>query len=245
MVRATINPPSDPDTLERLEEITHRLKKRYKRRAPKQPESTTDPLDGLIETILSQQNVDVVTHRMFMALKRAFPNWKHALEAGPHIIQAVLEESRGGLSRIKADYIHRVLVGLMESRGELSLEFLRDLPDQKIRALLEELPGVGKKTASCVLMFDLGRAAMPVDTHIHRIARRLHFVPDKTDAVQTEAWFDAALPKNWKYRWEFHVNTIDHGRQTCRSQRPRCHDCVLADLCPSAMPWEPETKHGT
>jgi endonuclease-3 len=244
-VKSTVKPTVQPDTLERLEEITRRLKKRYKRRAPKRTESTTDPLDGLIETILSQQNVDVVTHRMFLALKRSFPSWKHALEAGPHLIQAVLEESRGGLSRIKANYIHRLLVRLMESRNELSLEFLRDLPDLEVRTLLEALPGVGTKSASCVLMFDLGRAAMPVDTHIHRIACRLRFVPDQTDAVQTEAWFDAALPKHWKQRWEFHVNTIDHGRQTCRSQRPRCHECVLADLCPSAVSWEPEIRHGT
>lgn len=227
----------------RLEEIARRLKRRYGRRAPQKPgssaESSTDPLDGLIETILSQQNVDVVTHRMFLALKRAFPTWQLALEAGPHVIQAVLEESRGGLSRIKADYIHRVLTALMVEYGELSLGFLRDLPDAKIRSTLEALPGVGMKTASCVLMFDLGRAAMPVDTHIHRIARRLGLVEDKANAVQTEQWFDTALPRGWKYRWEFHVNAIAHGRETCRSQRPRCLECVLSDLCPSAMPWEP------
>lgn len=225
---------TDAEKRSLLEETARRLKRQYKRRAPKKPDSSDDLLDGLIGTILSQQNVDAVTARMFDALKLAFPTWRKALEAGPDEIQRVLEASRGGLSRIKANYIHRVLIALMESRGELSLEFLREMPDAQIRALLEALPGVGMKTSSCVLMFDLGRAAMPVDTHIHRLARRMGFVEDKTDAVKTELWFDAHLPRDWKKRWEFHVNAIDHGRQTCHSQRPACAECTLSDLCPSA-----------
>lgn len=217
-----------------LEETARRLKRQYRRRAPKKPDSEDDPLDGLIGTILSQQNVDAVTARMFAALKAAFPTWRLALEAGPEAIQRVLEASRGGLSRIKAGYIHRVLIALMESPGELSLEFLREMPDAEIRVFLQALPGVGMKTSSCVLMFDLGRAAMPVDTHIHRLARRMGFVDDRASAVQAELWFDARLPKDWKKRWEFHVNAINHGKQTCHSQRPKCEVCVLSDLCPSA-----------
>ena len=217
-----------------LEETARRLKRQYKRRAPKKLDSDDDVLDGLIGTILSHQNVDATTARMFAALKAAFPTWRSALEAGPEEIQRVLEASRGGLSRVKASYIHRVLIALMESRDELSLEFLRQMPDAEIRAFLEALPGVGMKTSSCVLMFDLGRAAMPVDTHIHRLARRMGFVEDKASAVQAELWFDARLPRDWKKRWEFHVNAIDHGKQTCHSQRPECGACVLSDVCPSA-----------
>jgi endonuclease III len=225
---------TDTETLGLLEETARRLKRQYKRRAPKKPDSSDDPLDGLIGTILSHQNVDATTARMFDALKSAFPTWRLALEAGPDEIQRVLEASRGGLSRVKAGYIHRVLIALMDSHGELSLEFLREMSDTEIRTFLQALPGVGMKTSSCVLMFDLGRAAMPVDTHIHRLARRMGFVEDKTDAVKTELWFDAHLPRDWKKRWEFHVNAIDHGKKTCHSQRPECAACVLRDLCPSA-----------
>jgi endonuclease III len=225
---------TDTEKLGLLEETARRLKRQYKRRAPKKPDSSDDPLDGLIGTILSHQNADATTARMFDGLKAAFPTWRQALEAGPDEIQRVLEASRGGLSRVKAGYIHRVLIALMESYGALSLEFLREMPDVDIRTFLQALPGVGMKTSSCVLMFDLGRAAMPVDTHIHRLARRMGFVEDKTDAVKTELWFDARLPKDWKKRWEFHVNAIDHGKRTCHAQRPACEACVLCDLCPSA-----------
>ena len=223
------------EALERLPDVGRHLIRRYGRRAPKPEPQTEDPLDGLIGTILSQQNLDKVTARMFAALKRAFPRWQDGLEAGPETITHVLEAAGGGLARTKAHYIHRTLVQLLETKGELSLEFLRDMNNLEIRTFLQSLPGVGMKTASCVLLFELRRAAMPVDTQIHRIAKRLGFVPADENAVQTEVWFDTHLPKRWKYRWEFHVNMIEHGRQTCRSQRPKCQECVISSLCPSAL----------
>ena len=234
----------DPVTRQRLKKVAARLLKRYGRHAPEPvigsdpASSNEDPIEGLIETILSQQNIGVVTHRMYNALKTAFPKWEIALEAGPDIITHVLEASGGGLARIKAGYIHRVLAQILELRGDLSLEFLRELPDRDVRNFLEALPGVGPKTASCVLMFDLERPAMPVDTHIHRIAKRLEFVPADSSAPQAETWFATHLPNTWAGRYEFHVNAFEHGRATCRSQRPNCRECVLEDLCPSAMGWD-------
>jgi endonuclease III len=225
----------DPVTRQRLKKVAARLLKRYGRHAPAQTSSNEDPIEGLIETILSQQNIGIVTRRMYNALKTAFPKWEVALEAGPDIITHVLEASGGGLARIKAGYIHRVLAQVLELRGNLSLEFLRELPDRDVRDFLEALPGVGPKTASCVLMFDLERPAMPVDTHIHRIAKRLGFVPADSSAPQAETWFDT---HTWASRYEFHVNAFEHGRATCRSQRPNCRECVLEDLCPSAMGWD-------
>jgi endonuclease III len=226
----------DPVTRKRLKTVAARLLKRYGRHAPDRASSPlTDPLDGLIATILSQQNVGVVTERMFNALKTAFISWQIAWASGPDAITLVLEASGGGLARVKADYIYRSLDKLAILRGELSLEFLRELPDRDVRDFLEALPGVGPKTASCVLMFDLERPAMPVDTHIHRIAKRLEFVPADSSAPQAETWFDTHLPKTWASRYEFHVNAFEHGRATCRSQRPNCRECVLEDLCPSAI----------
>jgi endonuclease III len=232
----------DPVTRKRLKTVAARLLKRYGRHAPEPAtlsittsSTPDDPIEGLIETILSQQNIGVVTRRMYNALKTAFPKWEIALEAGPDIITHVLEASGGGLARIKAGYIHRVLTQILELRGDLSLEFLRELPDRDVRDFLEALPGVGPKTASCVLMFDLERPAMPVDTHIHRIAKRLGFVPADSSAPQAETWFATHLPKTWASRYEFHVNAFEHGRATCRSQRPNCRECVLEDLCSSAI----------
>jgi endonuclease-3 len=127
-----------------------------------------------------------------------------------------------------------VLNMLQQERGLLSLQDTTQMGDAQVRALLEALPGVGPKTASCVLLFDLARPAMPVDTHIERISRRLELVPVKWNAVRIERWYEEMLPRTWAERYTFHVSTIRHGQQICRSHRPRCAECLLQDLCPSA-----------
>lgn len=215
-----------------LPEIARRIRERYLpevptlRRAP-------EPLDGLIETILSQQNTAPITRRQFAALRAAFPSWQEALASGPGAVEDVLRAAGGGLARLKADYIWNLLYALSEG-GALSLKALHALPDHEARARMQALPGVGQKTASCVLLFDLLRPAMPVDTHIQRIAVRLGLVPERWSAVRTEAWFDEALPREWAARYSFHVGLIRHGRETCKARAPRCEHCVLRDLCPSA-----------
>jgi endonuclease III len=222
------NPPS-----EHLPEIARRLRERYLPTVPK-PRQSREPLDGLIGTILSQQNIGVITRRQFDGLKAAYPQWEAALADGPDGIEATLRAAGGGLARTKADYIYQVLHQLREERGELSLKDTRDMSDAQARELLQSLPGVGMKTASCVLLFDLARPAMPVDTHIDRIAKRLELVPAGWNAVKVEKWFDEVLPRSWKARYAFHISTIRHGRETCKAQKPRCESCVLRDLCPSA-----------
>ena len=218
----------------RLGEVARLLVKRYKRRAPKTA-TKEDPIEELIHTILSQQNIGIVTQRLYDALKRAFPTWKHALEAGSDAIQRVLEGAGGGLAAVKARSIHKCLQQILASKGDLSLEFLRKESLGDARDFLEDLPGVGPKTSGCVLMFELRLPAMPVDTHIHRIAKRLEFVSAASSASQTQDWFETHLPNTWKSRYEFHVNAFTHGRETCRSQRPRCKECVLRELCPSVV----------
>ncbi len=216
-----------------LAEIARRLSERYLP-TPPTPRRAAEPLDGLIRTILSQQNTAPITQRQFAGLKAAYPVWEAALSDGPDGVEAVLKAAGGGLSRLKADYIWNVLRQLEETRGQLSLSSTRQMNDAEVRALLESLPGVGMKTASCVLLFDLARPAMPVDTHIWRLARRLELVPGSWNAVKVERWFDEVLPRNWKARYTFHVAAIRHGRETCKAQRPRCEACVLQQLCPTA-----------
>ncbi len=217
--------------------VARLLRERYGRHAPPLETQPDDPLDELIHTILSQQNVGVVTQRLFDAIKQNFPTWRLALEAGSEQIQRVLEGAGGGLAAVKSRSIHRCLTQILELRGELSLEFLRGVSLTAARAFLEDLPGVGPKTSGCVLMFSLRLPAMPVDTHIHRIAKRLEFVAVTASAPQTQTWFEAQLPQTWAARYEFHVNAFQHGRETCKSQRPLCASCVLQTLCPSAVDW--------
>ena len=225
------------ETQFRLLEVARLLRDHYGRFAPAPSVAPVDPLDELILTILSQQNIGVVTQRLFDALKNTFPTWQAALEAGSERIQRVLEGAGGGLAAVKSRSIHKCLTRILETRGELSLEFLRGESLDAARGFLEELPGVGPKTSGCVLMFSLRVPAMPVNTHIHRIAKRLEFVGVTASVPQTQAWFEAQLPVTWAARYEFHVNAFSHGRETCKSQRPLCGACVLRPLCPSAVDW--------
>jgi endonuclease III len=194
----------------------------------------SEPLDGLIETILSHQSPNAVTHRMGAALRTAYPDWEDALTAGAEGIQQVLQNAKGNLTKNKSGYIYGVLSHLKKERGELSLSFLRSYKLQDARNLLLSFKGVGAKTASCVLLFNLQLPAMPVDTHVLRIAQRLKLVNEKLKPDKVETWFEENLPQTWAAHYEFHLNAIAHGQITCKALNPKCDRCVLKDLCPSA-----------
>jgi endonuclease-3 len=185
----------------------------------------------LVLTILSQNTSDSNSGRAFMRLRRRFPVWE-ALLAAPvaEIEQAI---AVGGLARIKAPRIKAALEAVHEKRGSFDLEFLRDLPLDEAKAWLRELKGVGPKTAACVLMFALGRPALPVDTHVHRVAQRLGFVPAKATAEQAHDILEGMLAADEIYA--FHISLIKHGRRLCRAQRPLCEECPLLDGCPAGQ----------
>lgn len=212
---------------------------------PPVPRPVLDPLDGVLRVILSQQNTNAVAQRQWEALTFTYPRWEAALLDGPEGIEATLKAAGGGLARVKAAYLHGILAHLEETRGELSLRFLRDLPDDEARAALEALPGVGLKTASLVLLFDLIRPALPVDGNIERTLKRLEFVPPNWSAERTERWFDRVVPREWALRAALHVAGVRHGRHTCLPRNPRCPACPLLDLCPSAPLLSPEAAAGT
>ena len=194
----------------------------------------SEPLDGLIVTILSQQSQIATTQRMADALFKAYPDWNDALTAGSDGIQQTLQAAQGNLTKTKADYIYGVLSYLKEERGELSLSFLRSYQLADSRNLLLSFKGVGAKTASCVLLFNLQLPAMPVDTHVLRISKRLELVDEKSNPMQVQTWFEENLPQKWEAHYEFHLNTIEHGRSTCKALNPKCERCVLNGFCPSA-----------
>lgn len=223
-----------------LPEVISRLQAEY-HPDPPLPRPERQVMDALIRTLLSQQNTSAVATRQFSALKSAYPRWEAALLDGPDGIEAVLRAAGGGLARVKAGYIHGILVHLDERLGTLDLSAVRKLDDQEARTLLEGLPGIGMKTASLILLFDLLRPALPVDTNIERIARRLELVPHHWTPEKVERWFDAAVRRDWAERAAFHVAGVRHGRLTCRPREPRCDRCVLLSLCPSAALLGPDT----
>lgn len=188
-----------------------------------------DPMTELVLTILSQNTSDTNSGRAFMRLRQAFPDWKALMEAPVSDIER--EIAVGGLAKQKAPRIKASLEAIWQARGSFDLEFLRELPLDEAKAWLREMKGVGPKTAACVLMFALGRPALPVDTHVHRVSQRLGYVSDKATAEQAHDVLEAILPLEMIY--SFHIMLIKHGRRLCRAQRPLCTECPLLDGCPA------------
>lgn len=165
-------------------------------------------LDALVGTILSQNTTDVNSHRAFMSLKAAFPTWE-AFRTAP---SSTCEDSirQGGLAATKTARIKLILEALLEERGELSLEFMREMSTEDIKAKLRTYKGVGAKTISCVLLFCLHRADFPVDTHVWKIALALGWVPKSADRDGTYAHLNARVPDELKYA--LHVLLVEHGK---------------------------------
>ena len=190
-----------------------------------------DPMSELVLTILSQNTSDANSGRAFMCVRSRFHTWEDLLAADQEEI--VPEIQAGGLARVKAPRIKAILDQVWGRLGSFDLMFLKDKPLEEAKAWLRSLPGVGPKTAACVLMFALGRPALPVDTHVHRVAQRLGLVPAKVGAAEAHDILEAMLAPGEVY--PFHISLIKHGRRICRAQRPSCERCPLLDGCPAGQ----------
>jgi endonuclease-3 len=202
-----------------------------------------DPVSELVLTILSQNTSDANSGRAFVRLLEAFPTWDAVAVAPlPELIAAI---QPGGLAPTKAPRIQAALRDVKQRAGGYDLVFLSEMPLEEARAWLREIHGVGPKTVACVLLFSLGMPAMPVDTHVFRVAMRLALIPERAGkaamtAEKAHDRLEAVVPPADFYA--FHIGLIKHGRRTCTAQRPRCPDCVLVDLCPSATKFHPELR---
>ncbi|MDX6594258.1 MAG: endonuclease [Gaiellales bacterium] len=187
------------------------------------------PVDELVLTILSQNTSDTNTDRAYASLRERFASWHDVAAADPaDVVDAIRS---GGLANQKGPRIQAVLRELLSSNDGLDLGSLGDLDPQEAIGRLTALPGVGKKTASCVLLFSLDGPVMPVDTHILRIARRLGLVGERASADETHALLTSLTPPDRML--EAHLLLIQHGRETCRARRPLCEACPLLPHCPT------------
>jgi endonuclease-3 len=153
------------------------------------------------------------------------------MDANVKDIEAAIQP--GGLAPTKAPRLQALLHEVSaRTKATFDLSLLREMPLKDARDWLRSLPGVGPKTAACVLLFALGRPALPVDTHVHRVAKRLGLVPEKCTAEQAHELLEPMLTPTQVY--PFHIQLIKHGRRTCHAQRPKCPTCPLRDVCPSA-----------
>jgi endonuclease-3 len=188
-----------------------------------------DPVAELVRTILSQNTSDHNSHLAFASLKSLFRSWEQVARANlPRISEAI---RAGGLAEIKAKYIMQSLKEIKRRHGSLELDFLKQFSIDEARSWLMQLPGVGMKTASCVLLFSLGMPALPVDTHVSRVSRRLGLLDAKSSIDKAHKQLEEIVPKKSVY--EFHVLLIEHGRKTCKAQHPLCEKCALQKICPS------------
>lgn len=189
-----------------------------------------DPLSELIATILSQNTSDTNSTRAFTALRERFPDWEEVAKVRVDVIEETIRS--GGLSHIKAGRIKEILQTIKKECGSLDLSFLDTMPIDEAKSWLAKLPGVGPKTVGCVLLFSLGKPVFPVDTHVFRVSKRLELISNGVSAEQAHDLMGEMVASEDVY--QFHMNMVEHGRQICKSQRPKCLECVLRNVCPSS-----------
>ena len=211
-----------------IEEVIKLLEQEY---GPRQWQPDRDPMDVLIGTVLSQNTSDTNSGRAFASLKASFDTWEDVASAPVEHIARLIKS--GGLSQIKAARIKQVLEQIEKEQGRISLDLLRSKTMAEAEAYLMRLPGVGHKTASCVLLFSLGKPSLPVDTHVFRVAKRLGLINSKISAEKAHSLLQEQIPPSKVY--QFHIHMIEHGRRTCHAGQPRCNTCRLSGVCPSSL----------
>jgi endonuclease III len=186
------------------------------------------PLDELVLTVLSQNTNDRNRDVAYARLRARFRNWAQ-VAAGP---EADIEEAirPGGISKVKAQRIKSMLGAIEAETGGLDLGFLATTPRAGAIEFLESLPGVGRKTAACVLLFAYDRPEMPVDTHVYRVASRLELIRPRASFEEAHDVLREAIDPAEVF--ELHVNLIRHGRRICSARNPACRECPLLGMCP-------------
>jgi endonuclease-3 len=186
-----------------------------------------DPVSEVVSTILSQNTNDGNRDVAFDRLQAIFPTWEEVRDAPVETIEAAIRPA--GLAPQKAPRIKQALQFITQQRGTLDLDFLKDLPVEVAKSWLTQINGIGPKTAAIVLLFALGRPAFPVDTHIHRIARRLGLIDARLSAEKAHHVLEQLIEPALYY--PFHLNVIRHGREICHARNPKCEICPLQPWC--------------
>jgi endonuclease III len=211
------------------------------------------PIAELVLTVLSQSTNDRNRDVAYLALRERFPTWEDVRDAPVDLLEEAIRP--GGISRIKSARIKAILRAVTDTaqpadsraarlseagcraggrrEGELSLDWLPMLSVPDAQRYLTSLPGVGRKTAACVLLFALGMRDVPVDTHVSRVGTRLGLFRPGAPLVELHDTMLAITPAGQEL--ELHLNMLRHGRRTCYARRPNCAGCALQRMCPSAF----------
>ena len=226
-----------PPPPRRLRAILDRLRGEYGRPSTRVHGA---PIDEVVLTVLSQNTNDRNRDVAYERLRERFPSWEAVRDAPVEEIEEAIRP--GGLAVTKAPRIQRILAAITESepsangggaapgRGSMDLSWLADAPLDQARDFLCELPGVGRKTAACVLLFAYGRHDVPVDTHVHRVGTRLGLF--RPGASLDDCHDEMLRLSAGSDPLEAHVALIRHGRRICHARKPRCGECPLLRMCP-------------
>lgn len=188
-----------------------------------------DPMHELIGTILSHRTTHANEVTAYRTLRERFPTWEAVRDASlPDLIDAI---RTANYPEVKAPYIKNVLAVLMAERGEANIDFLRGLSTEDAMAWLTNLPGVGPKTATLLLLFTFQKPVLPVDTHVHRVTQRIGVIGPKVSAEKAHTLLLSYLPADAKTLFNFHKHFYWHGQRVCTWYDPKCGQCVLRDRC--------------
>ena len=206
-------------------EVTRRLTERY----GELPFSSKDPMSMLVEILLSHRTYDAQTDAAYENLLRRFGSWEAVRDAPVAEVQAAIENVN--FPEVKAPRIQAVMRQITQERGDLNLDFLRELPVEEGALWLNRFEGVGPKTTACVLLFSCQKPILPVDVHVHRVSIRLGLVGKRVSADAAHNLLPALLPPDARSIYNFHKALLRHGQRICVFERPRCKQCNLTDLC--------------
>jgi endonuclease-3 len=185
------------------------------------------PIAELVRTVLSQNTNDTNRDVAYERLRERFPTWEEVRDAPTEdVIEAIRP---GGLANTKAPRIQHILRQLGDHPD---LDWIEDAPRDEAIDYLTSLPGVGRKTAACVLIFAFDRPEIPVDTHVYRVGGRLGLWPAKLPLVKAHDELSRLCGDDGEFAYETHVLLIRHGRRTCVARAPRCPECPLRRMCP-------------
>jgi endonuclease-3 len=210
---------------EKALEITRILTEKY----GEEPFSSKDPMSMLVDILLSHRTRDEQTAAAWENLLKRFGSWEGVRDAPVQEVEAAI--ANVNWPEVKAPRIQTIMRRITGERGNLNLDFLRELPVEEAAAWLNRFEGVGPKTAACVLLFSCKLAVLPVDVHVHRVSIRLGLIGKKVSADAAHDLLQALLPNDARVIYNFHKALLRHGQRTCVYERPRCHRCPLTELC--------------
>ncbi|MBI5930148.1 MAG: endonuclease III [Chloroflexi bacterium] len=218
--------PPDKALIEKASEVYQRLLVAYGDH-PLKPRR--EPMHELVSTMLSHRTTEREEQLAYDEMRRRFGTWEAVRDAPLEKLTEAIQKAN--YPEAKARNIQTVLQRIITERGEATIDFLQELPVEKAIEWLTDLPGVGIKTATLVLLFCFSKPVLPVDTHVHRISQRLGLIGPKVTAEKAHALLLALFPPDPPMLFNFHINMLRHGQKLCTWQDPRCEKCPLTDIC--------------